>query len=1138
MMDEQRMQAYVGLIQQLLICPQGQEGEVLQAKVELVDAGLLEVMEQYVAHLESQSNGNARWLRGFAAQLAQTLGISTADSTGADNAAQFLLETLQLVAKSENPQQVYSVWAQQQTQFNEALLEVLPKVSSQLLIGDLQSQTFIAAVLGRFGNWISQFHLGNQMLNVEIGIVAYEQILIVIREVSMPFEWAMTVMNLGNIYAHRIDGDKAQNIEDSIAFTKQALRVLTFNAFPEEWAMAQNNLAAAYLYRIREEKANNLEQSIKYAEQALQVLTRDAFPSQWATVQTNLANAYMYRIQGEKADNIERAILIYEQALQVFTRDTFLQEWAKMQLNLGAAYSDRIRGGKADNIERAISIYEQALQVFTRDTFPEQWARLQNNLVNTYAKRIRGERADNLEQAIAIGEQLQQVFTRNAFPELWARAQLNLANIHSKRIRGKAEDNFERAINIINQVLQVFTRDAFPQEWGTTQNNLANAYAERIRGEKADNLEQAIIVFKQVLQVFTRNDFPELWARTQLNLANIYLRRIKGQRPDNLEQALIKYTQTLEVYTHKAFSQQWASIQYNLALIYSECNPSKTVEAIAACQRALGVFTVGTFPQQCRKAARTLGDLYSRQQAWIQAQEAYSTALEAAEILYRSCVFLEGKGSELKDNFNLSRCAAYAFAQNGQIQTAIEVLERGRARGLSESLDRDRANLAQLQQVAPLLYQQYRDITQQVRDSENQQRNQMVSSERYHTIPETDRNLALSLSQNLDQIVNEIRQVEGYADFLAPLNLTDVWSGIQPNNPLVYLVSTPVGSLALIVTSSEITEIWLDQLNEFSLIKQLLGDIWFDAYIHRKTNPQNWFNAIDQITHQLWQSLMEPVVYHLKAQHFTQAVLISTGFLSFLPLHAAWTEDPSNPSGRRYALDEIHFTYVPNAKSLSAAQAIATRTQSDSILAIDDPRNDLSNSAREIEAAIKSFCKPAVLRHSEATINNVRSQLTKASIVHFSCHGTANLDDPLNSGLLMSDGLLTLQDILALNLSEQGGIRLAILSACETGLSGVENADEAINLPTGLLQAGVAGVIASLWAVSDLSTRLLLVKFYELWREEKLPPDQALRQAQLWLRDSTDGEKEDFFPDFIALDRSDRSFTHPYHWGAFSYTGV
>ncbi|NJN87075.1 MAG: hypothetical protein HC881_13245 [Leptolyngbyaceae cyanobacterium SL_7_1] len=73
-MDEQRLQAYVALVEQLLSCPQGQEAELLQANAALVDVGLLGVMEQYAAYLESQGDGNARWLREFSGRLAQTLG--------------------------------------------------------------------------------------------------------------------------------------------------------------------------------------------------------------------------------------------------------------------------------------------------------------------------------------------------------------------------------------------------------------------------------------------------------------------------------------------------------------------------------------------------------------------------------------------------------------------------------------------------------------------------------------------------------------------------------------------------------------------------------------------------------------------------------------------------------------------------------------------------------------------------------------------------------------------------------------------------------------------------------------------------------------------------------------------------------
>lgn len=228
------------------------------------------------------------------------------------------------------------------------------------------------------------------------------------------------------------------------------------------------------------------------------------------------------------------------------------------------------------------------------------------------------------------------------------------------------------------------------------------------------------------------------------------------------------------------------------------------------------------------------------------------------------------------------------------------------------------------------------------------------------------------------------------------------------------------------------------------------------------------------------------------------------------------------------------------------------------MLAVDEPKhrdkaattdeyndlNPLPHSTREVEVAIATFPNHTVLRHAQATRKSVLDALPHINVLHCSCHGNANLQAPLTSGLAMTgDGapaILTLKDLLDLKLAEAeaGGIRLAILSACETGLQGIENADEAISLPTGLLQAGVAGVIASLWSVSDLSTSLLLVKFYELWREQKLSADQALRQAQIWLRDSTDGAKEDYFPDFLALDRSDRSYTHPYHWGAFSYTGI
>ena len=76
-----------------------------------------------------------------------------------------------------------------------------------------------------------------------------------------------------------------------------------------------------------------------------------------------------------------------------------------------------------------------------------------------------------------------------------------------------------------------------------------------------------------------------------------------------------------------------------------------------------------------------------------------------------------------------------------------------------------------------------------------------------------------------------------------------------------------------------------------------------------------------------------------------------------------------------------------------------------------------------------------------------------------------------------------------------------MLSACQTAIQDFANLpDEAIGLPGGLTQAGVPSVLGTLWSVNDASTALLMVRFYELLLQDRLPPPVALRQAQLWLR--------------------------------------
>jgi hypothetical protein len=57
-MNEQRAQAYVNLIEQLLACADGEELNILQANQELIDPEFLQVMENYATLLEQRGNND------------------------------------------------------------------------------------------------------------------------------------------------------------------------------------------------------------------------------------------------------------------------------------------------------------------------------------------------------------------------------------------------------------------------------------------------------------------------------------------------------------------------------------------------------------------------------------------------------------------------------------------------------------------------------------------------------------------------------------------------------------------------------------------------------------------------------------------------------------------------------------------------------------------------------------------------------------------------------------------------------------------------------------------------------------------------------------------------------------------------
>ncbi len=137
------------------------------------------------------------------------------------------------------------------------------------------------------------------------------------------------------------------------------------------------------------------------------------------------------------------------------------------------------------------------------------------------------------------------------------------------------------------------------------------------------------------------------------------------------------------------------------------------------------------------------------------------------------------------------------------------------------------------------------------------------------------------------------------------------------------------------------------------------------------------------------------------------------------------------------------------------------------------------------------------------------------------------------------DGVMTALEVASLNL---GGVELAVLSACETGLGKTAAGEGVLGLQRAFQMAGADTTVTSLWKVDDSATQALMVEFYRLLWEENLGKLESLRQAQLTMLQRYDPGRRELRPRGLTLLRPDQpaeesSRLSPYFWAAFVLGG-
>jgi CHAT domain-containing protein/tetratricopeptide (TPR) repeat protein len=142
----------------------------------------------------------------------------------------------------------------------------------------------------------------------------------------------------------------------------------------------------------------------------------------------------------------------------------------------------------------------------------------------------------------------------------------------------------------------------------------------------------------------------------------------------------------------------------------------------------------------------------------------------------------------------------------------------------------------------------------------------------------------------------------------------------------------------------------------------------------------------------------------------------------------------------------------------------------------------------------------------------------------------AGANNPPPDGDARDDGLMTASEIAVLPLS---GVRLVMLSACETGLGEVAGGEGLLGVQRAFQVAGARSTVATLWKVDDLVTRRIMERFYTGYLDEELSPLDALREAQLWALKHPDELRGVNDPD----DSQASAKLSPRYWAAYVFSG-
>jgi CHAT domain-containing protein len=145
-------------------------------------------------------------------------------------------------------------------------------------------------------------------------------------------------------------------------------------------------------------------------------------------------------------------------------------------------------------------------------------------------------------------------------------------------------------------------------------------------------------------------------------------------------------------------------------------------------------------------------------------------------------------------------------------------------------------------------------------------------------------------------------------------------------------------------------------------------------------------------------------------------------------------------------------------------------------LVVGDPLGDLGGARAEAEAVAELLGVEPLLG-SKASRQEVLAGLEGKTHFHFAGHGAYFPGNVLNSGIELSDGILSAQELVFGGVG-LGATELVVLSSCWSGMQVAVSGSEVLGLVNAVLSSGAVRVVASGWELSDYYAAEVMVQLY------------------------------------------------------------